>query len=95
MLDSLFDLSGRLVEGVAEVRARGEAPRLRAREKEWAAFNQQVNDTLVRSWADGMVESGLLAAGYRYLLIDDGCALFCPRHTTLSGLFLSVSLCRY
>ena len=41
MLDSLFDLSGRLAEGVAEVRARGEAPRLRAREKEWAAFNQQ------------------------------------------------------
>ena len=38
MLDSLFDLSGRLVEGVAEVRARGEAPRLRAREKEWNAF---------------------------------------------------------
>ena len=38
----------------------------------WAAFNQQVNDTLVRSLADGMVESGLLAAGYRYLLIDDG-----------------------
>ncbi len=31
-----------------------------------------MNDTLVRSLADGMVDSGLLAAGYEYLLLDDG-----------------------
>jgi hypothetical protein len=33
---------------------------------------QRVNDKLVRELADAMVSSGLFAAGYNYLLVDDG-----------------------
>ena len=38
----------------------------------WAAFAQDVNHSLMTELADAMVNSGLLAAGYEYLLVDDG-----------------------
>lgn len=37
----------------------------------WNTFYDQISDELIRSTADAMVERGLLAAGYRYLIIDD------------------------
>ena len=37
----------------------------------WNTFYDQINDELVRSTADAMVEQGLLAAGYEYLILDD------------------------
>lgn len=38
----------------------------------WSAFRTKVNDSLIRQLADGMVSSGLRAAGYNYLLVDSG-----------------------
>ena len=38
----------------------------------WSVFRDSVNDTLVRQLADALVTSGLAAAGYNYLLVDDG-----------------------
>lgn len=38
----------------------------------WSVFRKAVNHTLIRELADAMDASGLAAAGYTYLLIDDG-----------------------
>eukprot|EP00054_Salpingoeca_dolichothecata_P014940 m.85091 g.85091 ORF g.85091 m.85091 type:complete len:423 (-) comp21244_c0_seq3:215-1483(-) len=38
----------------------------------WNTFRIHVNETLVKEMADKIVEQGLLAAGYNYILIDDG-----------------------
>ena len=37
----------------------------------WNTFTEEINEALILSTADTMVESGLLAAGYNYLVIDD------------------------
>jgi alpha-galactosidase len=37
----------------------------------WNAFGCEVNDALIRQTADAMVASGLVAAGYEYVNIDD------------------------
>jgi alpha-galactosidase len=38
----------------------------------WNAFGARVNDAQVRAAADAMVEKGLAAHGYQYIVIDDG-----------------------
>ncbi|MCJ7627929.1 MAG: NPCBM/NEW2 domain-containing protein, partial [Longimicrobiales bacterium] len=38
----------------------------------WNAFGARVNDGQVRAAADAMVEKGLAAHGYQYIVIDDG-----------------------
>jgi len=38
----------------------------------WNAFGASVNDEQVRAAADAMVEKGLAAHGYQYIVIDDG-----------------------
>lgn len=37
----------------------------------WNTFGANINEQLILESADAMVESGLLAAGYQYLVIDD------------------------
>ncbi|MBQ1954595.1 MAG: glycoside hydrolase family 27 protein, partial [Clostridia bacterium] len=37
----------------------------------WNTFGSEINDSVIRETADAMVEKGLLAAGYEYLVIDD------------------------
>lgn len=37
----------------------------------WNAFGCAINETLIRDTADIVVRRGLLAAGYRYLNLDD------------------------
>lgn len=37
----------------------------------WNTFGNEINEALIRESADKMVESGLAAAGYRYIVIDD------------------------
>ncbi len=37
----------------------------------WNTFGHNINEQLIKETADTMVESGLLAAGYNYLVIDD------------------------
>lgn len=37
----------------------------------WNTFYNHINDELIRSTADAMVEKGFLEAGYEYLIIDD------------------------
>ena len=44
----------------------------------WNTFMENINEELIRSTADRMVESGLLEAGYEYLVIDD-CWALCER----------------
>ncbi len=38
----------------------------------WNTFGTNVTDSLIRESADAIVDSGLLAAGYNYVVIDDG-----------------------
>jgi alpha-galactosidase len=38
----------------------------------WNAFTKSISDTLMRGIADAMVSSGMQAAGYQYINIDDG-----------------------
>jgi hypothetical protein len=40
----------------------------------WSAFGPHVNHTIVVATADKMVELGLVGAGYKYLMLDDGWA---------------------
>ena len=37
----------------------------------WNTFAENISDEMIRQTADAMVEKGLLAAGYEYLVIDD------------------------
>ncbi len=37
----------------------------------WNTFGENISDALIRETADAMVDNGLLAAGYQYLVIDD------------------------
>ena len=37
----------------------------------WNTFGPNINEALIRETADAMVDSGLAAAGYNYLVIDD------------------------
>ncbi len=37
----------------------------------WNTFGENINDRMIRETADAMAEKGLLAAGYKYLVIDD------------------------
>ena len=37
----------------------------------WNTFGENISDEMIRQTADAMVEKGLLAAGYEYLVIDD------------------------
>ena len=41
----------------------------------WYGFTQNINETLIRGIADGLVSSGLAAAGFTGVWIDDGYAL--------------------
>lgn len=41
----------------------------------WYGFTRNINETMLRGMADGMVNSGLHAAGYEHIWIDDGWAL--------------------
>jgi len=38
----------------------------------WNSFGPNINESVIRSTADAMVSSGMKAAGYTYILIDDG-----------------------
>lgn len=38
----------------------------------WNLFGEHINEGLIKEMADAMVSSGMLQAGYRYLIIDDG-----------------------
>ena len=38
-------------------------------------FTQNIDEVMIRGMADGMVSSGLSAAGYEHIWIDDGWAL--------------------
>lgn len=49
----------------------------------WNAFHDEINETLIFHAADELVESGLTAAGYIYLIID-GRTLLLATHTTLA-----------
>ncbi len=44
----------------------------------WYGFTSNIDETMIQDMADGLVSSGLLAAGYRHVWIDDGYAL--PRN---------------
>src|SRR5512136_1886713 len=37
----------------------------------WNKFGCEVDETLIHQTADAMVETGMLDAGYKYLVIDD------------------------
>lgn len=37
----------------------------------WNTFGENISDQLIREVADCIVETGLLAAGYNYVVIDD------------------------
>ncbi|MBR5112974.1 MAG: glycoside hydrolase family 27 protein, partial [Clostridia bacterium] len=37
----------------------------------WNTFGEDINESVIKETADAMVEKGLLAAGYEYLVIDD------------------------
>jgi alpha-galactosidase len=41
----------------------------------WNTFACDINATLVRQGADHLASSGMLGAGYRYILIDGGTVL--------------------
>ena len=49
----------------------------------WYGFTQNINETMLREMADGMVSSGLRAAGYEHIWIDDGWAM--PRDNRTGG----------
>ena len=38
----------------------------------WNAFHLRISDKLIRSQAEALVKSGMVAAGYRYVVIDGG-----------------------
>ena len=38
----------------------------------WNAFEQKIDEKLIRDTADAMVKSGMRDAGYKYLVLDDG-----------------------
>ena len=38
----------------------------------WNAFALEINSGIVKAVADSMVSKGLAAAGYQYIVIDDG-----------------------
>ena len=38
----------------------------------WNAFDLNINSKIVKAVADSMVSKGLAAAGYQYIVIDDG-----------------------
>ncbi len=42
----------------------------------WNTFYQNINEELIIETADAMVESGMAASGYQYIVIDDGWALY-------------------
>ena len=48
----------------------------------WSVFRKNVNESLVRELADAMCSSGLAAAGYDYLLVDDGWEGSAPKDCT-------------
>ena len=37
----------------------------------WNTFGNNISEDMIKETADAMVEHGMLAAGYRYLVIDD------------------------
>ncbi|NUT51214.1 MAG: alpha-galactosidase, partial [Saccharothrix sp.] len=37
----------------------------------WNTFGCDINETLIRQMADAMVSSGMSAAGYKYVVVDD------------------------
>lgn len=41
----------------------------------WYGFTSHVNETMLRAMGDGMVSSGLHAAGYDHIWLDDGWAI--------------------
>ena len=38
----------------------------------WNAFGLNINSAIVKTVADSLVSKGLAAAGYQYIVIDDG-----------------------
>jgi alpha-galactosidase len=38
----------------------------------WTCFGTEINESLIRDTAAAMVSKGLLAAGYEYVIVDDG-----------------------
>ena len=48
----------------------------------WSVFQKNINESLIRELADAMRSSGLAAAGYDYLLVDDGWEGSAPKGCT-------------
>jgi alpha-galactosidase len=48
----------------------------------WSVFQRNINESLIRELADAMQSSGLAAAGYDYLLVDDGWEGSAPKGCT-------------
>lgn len=44
----------------------------------WNTFGHEISDQLIRDTADKLVETGLAACGYEYVVIDDCWALHEP-----------------
>lgn len=42
----------------------------------WNAFKANINHTIIKDTANAMIDRGLVAAGYNYLLLDDGWAAY-------------------
>ena len=51
----------------------------------WNAFEQKIDEKLIRDTADAMVTSGMRDAGYNYLVLDDGCSDHHPVHAGRDG----------
>lgn len=51
----------------------------------WNTFGGSVSDALLRETADAMATNGLLAAGYKYLNLDDG---WCVGRDAATGVLL-------
>ena len=41
----------------------------------WYGFTQNINETMLREMGEGMISSGLHAAGYEHIWLDDGWAV--------------------
>ncbi len=48
----------------------------------WNAFHDEINETLIYHAADDLVETGLAAAGYVYLIIDGATLLLATLNPT-------------
>ncbi len=61
---SCFQVNGQKYEGLAKTPPMGW--------NSWNTFGTRINEDMIKEMADAMVETGLLDAGYEYLVLDDG-----------------------